>query len=150
MATGALRSDLERRLENLKKRFSGELGFAARNLATNEEILFDADRLYPTASVIKLAVLVEAFAQAHEKRLSLDDERLLMQPSDLVLGSGVLRDLAPGLQPTIRDIAILMEIVSDNVATNMLIDRVGGVEVVNKRIQGEYGLKDIHLHNRVD
>jgi len=150
MATGALRSDLERRLENLKKRFSGELGFAARNLATNEEILFDADRLYPTASVIKLAVLVEAFAQAHEKRLSLDDERLLMQPSDLVLGSGVLRDLAPGLQPTIRDIAILMVIVSDNVATNMLIDRVGGVEVVNKRIQGEYGLKDIHLHNRVD
>jgi beta-lactamase class A len=149
MAAGIVRSDLDRKLEKLKLSFSGKLGFAAEHIETGEQITVDADNLYPTASVIKLPVLVEVFAQAGEGRLSLD-ERLEMTESDLVLGSGVLRDLAPGLRPTIRDVATLMVIVSDNVATNMLIDRVGGVDAVNSRIQVEYGLKDIHLHNRVD
>jgi beta-lactamase class A len=147
--TGAVRTEFERKLENARHRFSGQLGLAAKNLNTGEEILADANRLYPTASVIKLPILVEVFAQAHEGRLSLD-ERLEMTASDLVLGSGVLRDLGSGLRPSIRDLAVLMVIVSDNVATNMLIDRVGGVERVNERMHGDYGLKDIHLHNRVD
>lgn len=149
MVASTVRSDLDRKLENVRRKFSGQLGFAAKNLDTGEEILIDADRLYPTASVIKLAVLVEVFAQVHEGKLSLD-ERLEVSASDLVLGSGVLRDLMPGLQPTIHDLALLMVIVSDNVATNMVIDRVGGVDRINQRIQGDYGLKDIHLHNRVD
>ncbi len=149
MVTETVRGNIERKLQNVRRKFSGELGFAARNLDTGEEILVDADHLYPTASVIKLTVLVEVFAQVHEGRLTLDD-RIEMRSSDLVLGSGVLRDLKAGLQPTVHDLATLMVIVSDNVATNMLIDAVGGVDAVNKRIQGDYGLRDIHLHNRID
>jgi beta-lactamase class A len=62
----------------------------------------------------------------------------------------VLKELLPGLQPTLEDLAMLMVVLSDNTATNILIDRVGGVETINRRIQGEYGLPSIALHNRVD
>lgn len=131
------------------ERFSGQLGFAAKNLATGEEVLHQADATLPTASAIKIVVMIEVFAQAEEGKLNLD-ERIEMVPSDTVLGSGVLRDLMPGLRLSIRDLVTLMVIVSDNTATNMLIDRVGGVDVVNQRIHGRYGVDSVVLHNRID
>jgi beta-lactamase class A len=147
--SGDRRRRLERDIATVAQRFDGRLGLAAKNLATGEEVLHEGDTLLPTASVIKLAVLVEVFAQAEEGRLSLD-ERIVMASTDIVLGSGVLRDLLPGLAPTIRDLAMLMVIVSDNTATNMLIDLVGGVEPVNRRIHGTYGVDTVILHNRCD
>ncbi len=143
------RSDLDRNISIVQRRFRGSLGLAATNLHTGEQVLLSAEQVFPTASVIKVSVLAELFAQADEGRLTLD-ERLEMRTSDIVGGSGVLRDLLPGLQPTLTDLAMLMVIVSDNTATNMLIDRVGGCDVVNQRVQGEYGFRSIVLHNRVD
>lgn len=143
------RQQLEQRIATIAERFSGQLGLAAKNLATNEEVFHRADDMLPTASVIKLVVLIEAFAQEAERKLRLD-ERLEMKVSDIVLGSGVLRDLTPGLKPTIHDVAMLMVIVSDNTATNMLIDRVGGVDVINRRVRDTYGVDSVVLHNRID
>jgi beta-lactamase class A len=143
------RQQLEERIVTIANRFTGQLGLAAKNLKTGEEVLHRADEMLPTASVIKLVVLIEAFAQAQEGKLRLD-ERMEVRGSDMVLGSGVLRDLAPGLNPTIHDIAMLMVIVSDNTATNMLIDRVGGVDVINRRIHESLGVGSVTLHNRID
>ena len=143
------RSDLDRKIATLESRFQGSLGLAATNLGTGEQVLLHADQVFPTASVIKVSVLLELFAQAEEGRLK-PDERLEMQASDMVGGSGVLRELLPGLQPTLTDLAMLMVVVSDNTATNMLIDRLGGCAVINHRVQDEYGFRSIALHNRVD
>ena len=148
-STPRARADLDRNIAAVQRRFPGQLAVAATNLTTGEQVLVNADQLFPTASVIKVSILAELFAQADEGRLKLD-ERLEMRASDIVGGSGVLKELLPGLTPTLADVAVLMVVLSDNVATNMLIDRLGGCEAINARIQGEYGFASIALHNRVD
>lgn len=142
------RLELDRLIERIRASYSGTLAFAAKNLSTGEEILLNADEVLPTASTIKLAILAELYRQSRDEGIDLS-ERLTMQQSDIVGGSGVLKELGPGLQPTLYDLAMLMVIVSDNTATNMLIDRVGGVERVNQTMRN-YGLNAIVLHNRVD
>jgi beta-lactamase class A len=143
------REDLERAIDRIVASFSGEIGLAAKNLATGETIERNADVMMPTASVIKLAVLVEVFRQATEEGLDLD-RRLEMRDEDIVRGSGILKELGPGLAPTARDLATLMVVLSDNTATNMLIDLVGGVDAVNRSMHDRLGLNGIVLHNRVD
>ncbi len=142
------RQELDRLIEQIDASFSGSLAFAAKNLATGEEMLLNADEVLPTASTIKLAILAELYRQVSDEGVDLS-ERLPMQQSDIVGGSGVLKELGAGLQPTLYDLAKLMVIVSDNTATNMLIDRLGGVERVNQTMR-DYGLETLVLHNRVD
>ncbi|HUG14175.1 MAG TPA: serine hydrolase [Thermomicrobiales bacterium] len=149
MVTVRSRDELDQRLARIVSRFSGELSIAAKNLKTGEEILIDADSLLPTASSIKLSILVELYAQVAEGSVTLD-ERIELQSSDQVGGSGILKEFGAGLQPSVYDLATVMIVLSDNTATNMLIDRLGGTEVINDRIQGEYGLASIALHNRID
>jgi beta-lactamase class A len=146
--TTAKRERLDASIERVLSRFSGVAGFAAKNLTSNEEVLVSADQSLPTASVIKVAILAEVFRQAQLNVLDLD-ERLPLSRDDIVGGSGILKALGDGLCPTIRDLATLMVIVSDNTATNMLIERVGGVDRINETMK-QYGLESIILHNRVD
>ena len=143
------RDQLDRALGAVQGRFSGELAVAATNLATGEEVRLNAERVLPIASVFKVAVLVEVFRQAHAGRLDLQ-ERIALRPEDVVLGSGILRDLGPGLRPTINDLAMLTVVVSDNTATNLLIDRVGGVDPINRTLREDYGLTSIVVHRRID
>jgi beta-lactamase class A len=149
MARIHVREDLDRRIEQIQSQFSGVLGIAAKNLTTDEEIQVSADRIFPTASAIKLSILVELFEQVEEGKLDLND-RLEMSESDIVRGSGILKELGAGLSPTIYDLATLMIVLSDNTATNMLIDRLGGVDAINGRVHDKYGLTSVVLHNRVD
>lgn len=102
----------------------------------------------PTASVIKLAVLAEVFRQEHAGSLSLG-ERIVLDESNRVGGSGVLKDLSPGVALSVLDYATLMIVMSDNSATNVLIDRVGGVGAVNRFVGGQLGLETIALHRKV-
>ena len=81
------------------------------------------DEVFPLASTIKLAILYELFKQADEGRLNLDEVRPL-DKRHIVGGSGVLLELtAPAM--SLRDYATLMVVVSDNTATNLLIETVG-------------------------
>jgi len=82
----------------------------------------DADAVVPAASVIKIPLVMTLYADAAEGRLSLD-ERLPVGPR--IDGSGVLRHLGDVADLTLRDLATLTVIVSDNTATNRLIERVG-------------------------
>jgi beta-lactamase class A len=151
MSVSAIRSreDFERAIDRIIDSFSGEVGFAAKNLATGETVERNADVVMPTASVIKLAVLAEVFRQAAAEGLDLG-QRLELREADIVRGSGILKELGPGLAPTVRDLAMLMVVLSDNTATNMLIDLVGGVAPVNRMMRDRLGLPAIQLHNRVD
>jgi len=141
------RAQVERALDALVAQAGGELGLAAMNLTTGEELARNDERPMPTASVFKLPLLVEVFRQSEAGALDLD-ERVTLRAEDAVMGSGILRDFSPGLQPTLRDLAMMMVIVSDNSATNLLLDRVGGPQRVNATMR-ELGLASIVVHRRI-
>ncbi len=95
------------------------------------------------ASTIKLAVLVALFRAVDAGQLHLDGTRVLGR-ADKVGGSGVLSGLHDGLALTLHDLAYLMIAISDNTASNLLIDAVGGLEAVNAAIR-DLGLADTTL-----
>lgn len=99
-----------------------------KNLRTGEEIAIDAETVYETFSVIKLAIMAEVLGQCEAGKFQLSD-RITLKASDARLPSGVLYTLDPGLQPTVKDLLTLMIIISDNVATDMLGDKVGRANV---------------------
>ncbi|MCD6032994.1 MAG: Beta-lactamase class A-like protein [Thermomicrobiales bacterium] len=142
------RGKVERTLDAIVAQTGADLALAAMNLETGEEIARNAQRSMPTASVFKLPVLVEVFRQAEAGALDLD-ERITLRAEDVVMGSGILRDFGPGLQPTLRDLAMMMVIVSDNSASNLLLDRVGGPQRVNATMR-DLGLPSIVVHRRID
>jgi beta-lactamase class A len=141
------REQLERALDTIVANAGAEVALAATNVSTGEEIGRDADRSMSTASVFKLPLLVEVFRQAEEGSLDLDD-RIEFRADQVVMGSGILRDFRPGLRPTVYDLAMMMTIVSDNSATNMLLDLVGGYDRVNATMR-DLGLPSITLKRRI-
>jgi beta-lactamase class A len=124
------------------ERFAGELGVFAKHLGSGETIAWNPDVRFPTASVIKVAIMVEAFDQMARGTLA-PDVVLPVRDALKVGGSGVVRELHQGAELTVRDLIRLMIVVSDNTATNMLLERVG-VPAVNTRLAA-YGLKDTRL-----
>ncbi len=126
--------------------FKGQLYFAARNLKTGETLSYRPESKVQTASVIKVPILVELLYQAREHRLTLQDV-VAFTDSNKVEGSGILQSLGTGLHLTLRDVATLMIIVSDNSATNILIDRLG-VAAVNNRMRA-IGLRETTLFKKV-
>ena len=130
------------RISEVVRDFKGQIGVAARNLGTGEELDVNADTRFPTASTIKTAVMLEAYRQAAESGLSFDTP-IALREEDKVGGSGVLRDLQPGLPVTIADLIRLMIVLSDNTATNMLIGRLGTASI--DRTLDAYGLSNTKL-----
>jgi len=121
---------LDSAIQTESRNLDGILGIAILDLTTQHTLLLNADEVFPTASTIKIALLAELYRPAQQGKLKLTDTYTLQQ-SDLVGGSGISNALTPGLTKlTLRDLAALMISVSDNSATNILIDRVG-LENVN-------------------
>ena len=125
---GDLASELNQRIE----KGPGKVFLAAKNLKTGERIAIRANEKVRTASTIKLPVLIELYAQAAAGKINLDEE-VVMREVDMVSGSGVLRELSAGTKLKLRDVANLMIVVSDNTATNMLIEKLGA-DNVNARM----------------
>ena len=108
----------------------GRLGVVVQVLGDDEPaVAFNADEVFPSASIIKLPILWTFFRAVDRGELD-PAERWTLMRDMAVEGTGVLRFLDAGLHPTLLDLATLMVIVSDNTATNALIDRLG-VERVN-------------------
>jgi len=105
-----------------------------------------AEEQFPPASTIKLFVLRELFRQVEAGRVSLADQ-VVMQQRDVVPGTGVLKDLWPGLRLRLGDAGMLMVTVSDNTATNLLIDRLG-TRAINRGIR-EAGYLDTYLAGKL-
>ena len=130
----------------LVARLEGAAAVFARRLDRDEVIAVGAvDERFPTGSAAKMAVLL-AFAKGVAAGTVDPEARVTMDASyrDERLGSGVLRFLSGGLRPTLHDCATLMMIVSDNVATDLLLDALGGPEAVNVAV-GELGAHDLEI-----
>ncbi|MGH2616862.1 MAG: serine hydrolase [Thermomicrobiales bacterium] len=127
--------------------FAGTGGVAAKQLETDEEIRVNADELTATASTIKVPILIELFRQVEAGEIDLDT-RVVVSEAARTVGSGILRELSPGLELSVRDHATLMIVVSDNIATNVMIDLLGK-ERINQTM-AELGFSRTKLLERID
>ena len=126
-----LRKKLETRIRDIADKFDGVMGVAILDLTDGRIFWLNADRVFPTASSIKIAVLVELYRQDQETRSGAKgkarlDDTYTFDPKDLVEDSRIMAGLTAGVtHVTNRDLAQFMVAVSDNAAANILIDRVG-------------------------
>lgn len=119
--------EIAKAIERIQARaaeFDGTVGVAARRLSDGAEILYNADVVFPTASTMKEIFLYELFRQVDAGKISLD-QRVTFEDSHRVPGSGVLQDLDAGSSLTVKDLATLMIVLSDNTATDMVYDLIG-------------------------
>ena len=121
--TRADTAGLRRTLDSLAGAHRGVVGYAVKNLETGESLSLRGDSTFATASLIKVPILVALFDQIEQKRIALDD-RIVVLKTDKVPGTGVLQFLHDGLEITVGDAAWLMIALSDNTATNLILDKV--------------------------
>jgi beta-lactamase class A len=142
-----LTDTLPARLTDRAAQFPGIAGIAARNLATGEEVRIHDATPFPTASMIKIMILFELVRRCASGGAQWS-ERLTLAPTDRTLGSGLLVDFDPGAALTLKDLAVLMMAISDNTATNVLIDRLG-IDAINAACR-EAGMRATELRNKID
>ena len=126
------------KIKEAEKRFEGTLGVAVKHLGTSESASMNGDELFPTASVFKIPVIVEFYRQLESGAVSLD-EKITLMDGDKVPGSGILKELSEGLEISYSDLLELMMVLSDNTATDLVVERVGK-ERVNATLR-ELGLE---------
>jgi len=126
--------------------FKGRVSVFAKNLDTGQTYTYSGDERVPTASTIKVAVMIEAFARVSERRAKWTDQLVLTKAARYG-GSGVLPELGDGLRLTLRDCVNLMMVVSDNTATNMVLDYLT-TDSVNARMSS-LGFKATRLMRRI-
>src|SRR4030095_4397287 len=126
--------------------FKGRVSLFAKNLDTGQTYALNADERVRTASTIKIAVMVEAFARVAEGRTKWTDEVILTKEKK-VSGSGILNELGDGLHLTFRDAVNLMMMLSDNTATNLVLD-VLTTDAVNARMES-LGFNQIKIMRKV-
>jgi Beta-lactamase class A len=141
MATAAAPSRLEENIVRITRSINAQWGIYIKCLESGEEVAIDADRQMDTMSTIKIPLMVETFRQIESGRFKLTD-RVALEEAAKRPGTGVLRSLDAGASVTVKDLLTLMNIVSDNTATDLLFDKVGGVAAVNA-LMDSYGLKSI-------
>lgn len=123
---------LRARIRRIAARLDGTMGVYVHHLARGETVALRADRPFQMASVFKVPLLAELLSEAAAGTRSLDDQVTLTEATKAP-GSGVLKELSAGTRLSIRDLAMLMIIVSDNTATDILLDLVG-TDAVNARL----------------
>lgn len=138
--------ELKGELSRIGSGYSGTWTAAVTDLKSGVHIAIDEDAIMPTASLIKVPVLVALYRAARDGKLALAD-RTTYEQAHYCRGSGVLQHMTPGVEMSVRDAAMLMIVISDNAATNMCIDLVGLDEINNT--MGELGLHRTHLLQRL-
>lgn len=136
---------LRRTLDSLIARHRGVVGYAVHDLETGARLGRRADEPFPTASLVKVPILVTLFALVEQGMISLDDPLTVLR-IDKVGGAGQLQFLHDGAQITVRDAAWLMTTISDNTATNLLLDRL-----VIRRVwarMDSLGLRRTRVHHK--
>ena len=139
---------LENTILQVTRSVNATWGIYIKCLETDEEIAIDADRQMDTMSVIKIPLMAEAFRQIQAGKFALAD-RIALTEGAKRPGTGIIRSLDPGVQLTVKDLLTLMIIVSDNTATDLLYDKVGGTQPVNQLMQA-WGLNTIRATGTAD
>ncbi|WP_312107995.1 serine hydrolase [Brevibacillus reuszeri] len=135
---------LEQKLLDVISDVSGTFGVAVKHLQTGEAASINGDQLFQLASTFKIPILAALYRDVEAGKLSLED-RIKITEEDMVPGSGVLQELHLGVEVTVKDLAMLMIIVSDNLATDQLLKLVGTDQVT--AYMRELGLADVHIHH---
>jgi beta-lactamase class A len=138
---------LESRLAPLVKAHKGKVAIAVKHLGSGASYYLNADTPMPTASLIKLPVMVEVYQQAAEGKVKLAD-MVTLKDADKVPGSGILTDhFSAGATFSLRDAVRLMIVYSDNTATNLVLDRIG-LPATAKRMEA-WGYPNTKIHSKV-
>jgi beta-lactamase class A len=134
-------------VSEVDKALDGVLGVAILDVKSGQRLVLHEDEVFPQASSIKIALLAELYHQVQTGKLKLTD-LYTVQASDLVPDSDIMGGLTAGItRLTLRDLATMVVAVSDNSATNVLMDRVG-MENVNA-LMDSLGLKRTHLRRKM-
>lgn len=137
------KDDLNVALSDIEEKFDGNFFIDLNNLKSGETFTRRESEVLPTSSVGKLFILCEMFRQANSSELDLE-ELLTYNKGFYRPGDGVLRAMLPGLNLSIYNLSVLMMIVSDNVATAMLVERLG-VDNISRTME-RLGLADSNFH----
>lgn len=149
----ALWQKLEDRIADIDRRLDGAMGVAIRDLTSGETYLLHGDDVFAQASSIKITVLAELYAQEQqgrrgEKNVARLNDLYTVRSEDMVPDSFIMLGLTPNItRITNRDLATMMVAVSDNSATNVLIDHVGMANV--EQMLASLGLKNTHLRRKM-
>jgi len=139
-------SGLDTRIRNEVTPFQGKVFLFAKNLDTGAIYSYNGDERVRTASTIKVAVMIEAWARVAEGKAKWTDE-LVLTKAARYSGSGILPEMSDGLRLSLQDCVRLMMLLSDNTATNMVLDFLG-TDSVNERMNS-LGFKSTRLMRRV-
>jgi beta-lactamase class A len=139
-------ASLDAQVHAIAAEHHGDIALFAENLKTHETVAISPDTPVQTASVIKLAILYEALEQVRSGKAHFDD-KITLAKADQVQGSGVLLFFDAPLTLTLKDVLTMMIVMSDNSATNLVIDHLG-LENIDARI-AKLGLKDTYLYKKV-
>ena len=136
-------------IDNIMKEidsFQGDISVVIKDLKNDQWLFkYNENEIYSSASIIKVPIMVEAFYQVEKGQLKLD-QKIKVRPEDRIKYS-IVSDLSLDEYPLI-DLISLMIIVSDNIATNIIIDYLG-IDNINNTIQ-DLGFKNTVLHNKID
>ena len=127
-------------VEEIARQGTGTLGFGFLDLQTGEVCCLHPDTLFPTASVFKIFVLLELYRQI-EQGILREDQRIAATPENAALGSGVLKRMCHGANLSLHDHAVLMMMLSDNTASDLLFELVGARNIL------EHIIRPLELQN---
>ena len=138
---------LECQIQEIDQHLDGVMGIAIEDLTTGDHFFLHENEVFAQASSIKITVLANLYLQAQQGKLKLTD-LYTVQSADLVPDSDIMNGLTPGVtRVTLRDLATMMIAVSDNSATNVLIDKVG-MQNVNAMLDS-LGLSHTRLRRKM-
>jgi beta-lactamase class A len=137
---------LRQKIETVLAPYAKRWGIVIVNQATGDRLEINPEMVFSAASLIKVPIMYELMRQVADGRITLDD-CLMVTKEFRTGGAGILKELRPDLTMTVRDLVVLMIILSDNTATNMLMDLVG-IEAINRTMTG-LGLKSTVLRRRM-
>ena len=137
---------MEEKIINKLESISGDVSFYYKNLVTGDIIKYNEEKNMLAASLIKLPILVECFKQIKDGSIN-KNEVFITKEEDKVPSCGALNYMQENLKVTLEDLYVLMIILSDNYATNILIDKLG-IENINNTIKN-IGLKSTILNRKM-
>ncbi|KQL36895.1 serine hydrolase [Psychrobacillus sp. FJAT-21963] len=138
---------LQQKIESYIENIDATFGIYIKHLGTNEEVNIQENQLFQMASVCKVPILATLYEKVYKGEIDLQ-ERIKLVEEDYVPGSGVFQEMDYGVQPTIKDLATMMIIVSDNLATDKVLSIVGGADRVQDRMH-QLGLSNIYTKHTI-
>jgi len=138
--------NFNRQLISEINKFKGESGVVIKDLESGWEFTYGKDKLFPSASLVKIPIMAASFLASCQGRISLDRE-IALKPSDKLTGSGILKAMPAGTTLNVERLIGLMIYDSDNTATNIITNLVG-IDYLNSAFR-DFGLQNTGLLRKV-